>query len=441
MRGLQGLQKRDWPRWDALRAYATKQYQHHFPERQIYFRSRGVVRFVSLSPRFQAISLAVAFTVTCWVGIASATMIFGNQVIERKDRQIADLREIRGDLHKQLLTLQDDILSRAQTLQQRQELIDGLLARSRDAMLGTLPSRQMAGRHPAIIDTPGIGEPLPVGGPELDAGPKPLMPPHVAQTPDRRRKVQNRAPIVLRGDQTSDASDPLSGKLEELEGMQSVLITRMDNQVRNTIDRFDEAWKIAGLSSDKVLAAGPSRLAAGQGGPYLPLRWSTFDDEAQTQALISLMQNVDRLSLLYKTFERAPLSLPVEEFYVSSTFGGRPDPFNGAPAFHAGVDLGSHMDNSPIYSTAPGKVTFAGRDGAYGLMVELDHGNGFVTRYGHLKKIMVRQGQRVALREEVGVMGSSGRSTGTHLHYEVRFNGTPINPVKVFKAAQHVQAI
>jgi murein DD-endopeptidase MepM/ murein hydrolase activator NlpD len=433
------LQKREWPRWERFRAYVTKQYQHHFPERQIYFRSRGVVRFVSLSPRFQSISLAVAFTVTCWVGIASATMIFGNQVIERKDRQIADLREIRGDLHKQLLTLQDDILNRTQTLQARQEMIDGLLARSKDAMMGNLPSREMAKRYPSIIESAGLDEKLPVGGPDLDA-PQSLVP-RLVQTPDKRKKSAPRMPVVLRGDQSSDASDPINGKLDELEGMQSVLIMRMDNQVRRTIDRFEQAWKIAGLSTDKVLAAGPRRIAAGQGGPYLPMRWSKFDDEAQTQALISLMQNVDRLSLLYKTFERAPLSLPVEDFYVSSTFGGRPDPFNGAPAFHSGVDLGSHVDNSPIYSTAPGKVTFAGRDGPYGLMVELDHGNGFITRYGHLKQIMVRQGQRVALRDEVGVMGSSGRSTGTHLHYEVRFNGTPINPVKVFKAAQHVQAI
>ena len=427
------MQKRELPRLEALRVYLTKQYQHHFPERQIYFRSRGVVRFVSLSPRFQSISLAVAFTVTCWVGIASATMIFGNQVIESKDRQIADLREIRGDLHKQLLNLQDDILNRTQTLQARQEMIDGLLSRSKDAMMGNLPSRELAGRYPVIIDKPGADEKLPVGGPETTDVPPSLVP-RVGQTPDQRKHKNQRLPIVLRGERTSDAGDPLGSKLDELEGMQSVLIVRMDNQVRDTINRYEQALKIAGLSTDKVLAAGPRRIAAGMGGPYLPMRFTTFDDESQTQALISLMQNVDRL-------ERAPLSLPVEEFYISSTFGGRPDPFNGAPAFHAGVDLGSHMEKSPIFSTAPGKVSFAGRDGAYGLMVELDHGNGFVTRYGHLSKIMVRQGQRVALREEVGVMGSSGRSTGTHLHYEVRFNGTPINPVKVFKAAQHVQAI
>jgi len=432
------LQKREWPRLEALRAYLTKQYQHHFPERQIYFRSRGVVRFVSLSPRFQSISLAVAFVVTCWVGIASATMIFGNQVIESKDRQIADLREIRGDLHKQLMTLQDDILNRTQTLQARQEMIDGLLARSKDAMLGNLPSREMAGRYPSIVDKPGAGEPLPVGGPQ-DVEPPRILVPRAGQETERRKIP--RAPVVLRGDQTSDASDPIGSKLNELESMQSVLVTRLDNQVRDAIDRYEKALKIAGLSTDKVLAAGPRRLSAGVGGPYLPMRLTTFEDESQTQAMISLMQSVDRLSLIYKSLENAPLSLPVEEFYVSSVFGGRTDPFNGAASFHSGVDLGSHVDNSPIYSTAPGKVSFAGRDGPYGLMVEVDHGNGFVTRYGHLSKIVVRQGQRVILREKVGVMGSTGRSTGTHLHYEVRFNGTPINPVKVFKAAEHVQAI
>ena len=361
-------------------------------------------------------------------------------MIESKDRQIADLREIRGDLHKQLLTLQDDILNRTQTLQQRQEMIDGLLARSKDAMLGNLPSREMASRYPITLEKPGANESLPVGGPETADAPPSLVP-RVGQTPDQRKRNNQRMPIVLRGERTSDAGDPLGSKLDELEGMQSVLIVRLDNQVRDTINRYEQALKIAGLSTDKVLASGPRRIAAGVGGPYLPMRFNTFDDESQTRALISLMQNVDRLSLIYKTLERAPLSLPVEEFYISSAFGGRTDPFNGAPAFHSGVDLGSQKEKSPIFSTAPGKVSFAGRDGAYGLMVEIDHGNGFITRYGHLSKIMVRQGQRVALREEVGVMGSSGRSTGIHLHYEVRFNGTPINPVKVFKAAQHVQAI
>jgi murein DD-endopeptidase MepM/ murein hydrolase activator NlpD len=402
-----------------------------------------VVRFVSLSPRFQAISLAVAFTATCWVGIASATMVFGNEVIERKDRQIASLREIRGDLHQQLLTLQDDLLSRAQTLQDRQTMIDRLLARSQDAISGNLASRAMAERFPSRMEAADLTAPMPVGGPAASQRTpatvvKPGMEP---MTPEQRKKSGKDLPTVLRGDQTSDAGDdPLSEKLSELEGMQDELILRMNDQVATTIDRFEKALKIAGLSSEKVLAKS-NRLPEAQGGPYVPLRGTTFENEQQTQALIALIRNVDKLSLLYSIFEQAPLSLPVQDFYISSGFGGRPDPFNGAPAFHSGVDLGSRIKNERIFSTAPGKVSFAGRDGAYGLLVEIDHGNGFSTRYGHLKKIYVRQGQHVALRASVGVMGSTGRSTGTHLHYEVRFNGTPLNPLKIFKAARHVQAI
>jgi murein DD-endopeptidase MepM/ murein hydrolase activator NlpD len=429
--------KRDGTRWERLRAAVERQYHHHFPERQIYFRSRGVVRFLSLSPRFQAISLAVAFTVTCWVGIASANLVFGNHVIERKDRQIADLREIRGDLHKQLLDLQDEVLNRTQTLQARQDMIDDLLSRSRDAMLGNLPARALAGQYPSL-DAAGLEGPLPVGGPATLEVPRMAPLPH--RSPELRKKTP-RLPIVLRGEQSSETDDPLARKLREIEGMQDMLIVRMDNQVRTTIDRYEEALKIAGLNTDKVLASSV-RLPQAQGGPYLPLRWVNYEDERQTEALMSLMQNVDRLSLLYRAFERAPLALPVDDdFYVSSHFGGRKDPFNGAWAFHSGVDLGSRTEAAAIRVTAPGRVVFAGRDGPYGLMIEVDHGNGFSTRYGHLNKIVVRQGQRVALREEIGVMGSSGRSTGVHLHYEVRFNGTPLNPLKIFKAAKHVQAL
>jgi murein DD-endopeptidase MepM/ murein hydrolase activator NlpD len=345
----------------------VRQYRHHFPERQIYFRSRGVVRFVSLSPRFQAISLAVAFTATCWVGIASATMVFGNEVIERKDRQIASLREIRGDLHQQLLTLQDDLLSRAQTLQDRQTMIDRLLARSQDAISGNLASRAVAERYPSRMEAADLTAPMPVGGPAASQRTpatvvKPGMEP---MTPEQRKKSGKDLPTVLRGDQTSSAGDdPLSEKLSELEGMQDELILRMNDQVATTIDRFEKALKIAGLSSEKVLAKS-NRLPEAQGGPYVPLRGTTFENEQQTQALIALIRNVDKLSLLYSIFEQAPLSLPVQDFYISSGFGGRPDPFNGAPAFHSGVDLGSRVKNERIFSTAPGKVSFAGRDGAW----------------------------------------------------------------------------
>jgi murein DD-endopeptidase MepM/ murein hydrolase activator NlpD len=117
------------------------------------------------------------------------------------------------------------------------------------------------------------------------------------------------------------------------------------------------------------------------------------------------------------------------EGWVSSDFGYRESPFTGKREFHKGLDLTAPV-GTPIYSPAKGKVDFAGRDGAYGLCLNLDHGSGLLTRYGHMHSIVLRQGQTVDRGELIGYVGNSGRSTGPHLHYEVRLNGVPVNPMR-----------
>ena len=122
----------------------------------------------------------------------------------------------------------------------------------------------------------------------------------------------------------------------------------------------------------------------------------------------------------------------------SSPFGVRADPFTGAPAFHPGEDFaGPFM--TPVMTTAPGVVSFTGLRSGYGNTVEIDHGHGFKTRYAHLQAIFVAVGQRVALGQKIGAMGSTGRSTGDHLHYEVWVNGRPQNPLRFVKAGDYVQ--
>ena len=118
---------------------------------------------------------------------------------------------------------------------------------------------------------------------------------------------------------------------------------------------------------------------------------------------------------------------------MSSPFGMRLDPFLGRPAIHTGVDLRGEI-GEPARATATGKVTIAGWDGGYGNMVEIDHGNGLATRYGHLSKILVKVGQFVRIGETVGLIGSTGRSTGPHLHYETRINGEAVDPQKFLRA-------
>ena len=135
--------------------------------------------------------------------------------------------------------------------------------------------------------------------------------------------------------------------------------------------------------------------------------------------------------------EHLPLTSPVDVFTITSRFGKRRDPINGRWSAHYGLDFGGVIRQS-IYATAPGKVTFAGWKAKYGRYIELDHGSGVKTRYGHLHKILVKRGQFVKFRKKIGLLGNSGRSTGPHLHYETVFNGKFMNPMKLLKAGKYV---
>jgi murein DD-endopeptidase MepM/ murein hydrolase activator NlpD len=124
-----------------------------------------------------------------------------------------------------------------------------------------------------------------------------------------------------------------------------------------------------------------------------------------------------------------PLAIPMGNYRETSPFGQRTDPFNGRPAFHPGVDMAAPY-GTPVYATAPGVVTYAGYRSDYGKIVEIDHGHGIVTRYSHLARYVVLVGQRVAAAAHIGYEGSTGRSTGPHLLYEVDVNGEPQDPQK-----------
>jgi murein DD-endopeptidase MepM/ murein hydrolase activator NlpD len=135
--------------------------------------------------------------------------------------------------------------------------------------------------------------------------------------------------------------------------------------------------------------------------------------------------------------KRIPLAPPLNTFKVTSSFGKRRDPINRRWATHYGLDLGGTFKSS-VYSTAPGVVSFAGWKGKYGKQVEIDHGAGLKTRFGHLNKFFVKKGQKIKFHQKIGLLGSTGRSTGAHLHYEVVFRGRAMNPIKFIKAGRNV---
>jgi murein DD-endopeptidase MepM/ murein hydrolase activator NlpD len=192
------------------------------------------------------------------------------------------------------------------------------------------------------------------------------------------------------------------------------------------VDQFARVLASAGVDVRHLFAEfGANRDA---GGPFVPV------PRGQT---VTTGLSPERLAAMIKSL---PVAAPLTNFEVSSPFGVREDPENGRGAFHTGIDLRAPYD-TPVYATAPGTVTFAGWRDDYGKIVEIDHGNGIATRYAHLHAFTVSVGERVAARQQVGYLGSSGRATGPHVHYEVVVNGEPQDPEKFFSLARYVPSM
>jgi len=215
---------------------------------------------------------------------------------------------------------------------------------------------------------------------------------------------------------------------------------RAVQHLRERAARFAAEWEqvIArtGLDAKQLLAAVETGQEA-SGGPYLPASGDDGESMPLAADLANFEDRLDELTSLRQVLSRLPLTVPLDAYAISSGFGRRRDPINGKQARHDGIDMIAPL-NSPIYATAPGVVTFAGKNGRYGNFVEIAHGAGLRTRFGHLGKVMVRRGQKVEFRHKIALLGNTGRSTGAHLHYEVRVNGKPRNPMKFIEAGRYV---
>jgi len=188
------------------------------------------------------------------------------------------------------------------------------------------------------------------------------------------------------------------------------------------IKQFESALASAGVDANRLLAqfgAGPA-----QGGPFVPPPniSSPPDDAKKLEAIRGLAKLL-------------PLAAPLETYQIGSPFGPRIDPFNRRPAFHTGIDMDAPY-RSPVYATGPGTVIYVGYLGEYGKVVELDHGFGINTLYAHLQRYFVSVGQQVAAQAEIGLVGMSGRSSGPHVHYEVRVDGQPQDPEKFLELSR-----
>jgi murein DD-endopeptidase MepM/ murein hydrolase activator NlpD len=244
-------------------------------------------------------------------------------------------------------------------------------------------------------------------------------------------------PLPTAANKTSAVADEVLEPLRRLEARQLALAVK----ARATLEaRYNQtADKIRGLGLSPERYAGSFRLVAGgMGGPLETADGeNAADSDAQFRALFLTWKKLDSLE---QTVISIPSMQPVDNVEFTSTFGVRSDPFRGTAAMHAGVDIPGTI-GTPIYATADGIIAKSGRTGGYGNLVEINHGRGIATRYGHLSKIMVGENTRVKRGQIIGLMGSTGRSTGSHLHYEVRVDGKAVNPIPFLQTGEYLVAV
>ena len=233
--------------------------------------------------------------------------------------------------------------------------------------------------------------------------------------------------------------DYLQKRIEDLKDANDRIVTEVERRSENRISGLKSVLGMTGLDSgllkrgyEQKQAAIAREDAKNEGGPFIPDHTSELAPD--------LFKKMDEMAVLDGVVQQLPLAMPVDSPRLTSPFGRRVDPFTGRWAVHSGQDFVG-VNGAPIHATSAGRVIHAGRSNGYGNMVEIDHGMGVTSLYGHLSSIAVSEGQQVKLGQTVGRQGSTGRSTGQHLHYEVRLNDRPLDPRNFIKAGFRAKEI
>jgi len=347
-------------------------------------RSQGQVRFIKLTTRIQALAaLAAIVIITAWL----ATMIHLTvaQWSATRERSALLAREARvAHAQSRVEAYRQDVRAVASDLARRQDFIQRMV----EAHLGDLPEDGGANTESAAANSQGA-EKLSMAAPGAAA-------------------------------------------LARIEAEQLAFVDRLTRYADRRATRTADAIRGLGLNPDAMIA--DSHKA--EGGPLL--RLATSRDGRVDPRFRRMGVSLARMDALAAGLASVPQVQPAHVAYVSSSYGYRSDPFNGDAAFHAGLDFPGPM-GSPIYAAANGTVSFVGQKQGYGNCIEITHGNGLLTRYAHLSGFGAHVGQKVDAGARIASMGSTGRSTGPHLHFEVRINDRPVNPRPFLEAASRAQ--
>ncbi|MDX9861992.1 MAG: peptidoglycan DD-metalloendopeptidase family protein [Rhodospirillales bacterium] len=418
-----------------------------FPERQFFIRTDGRVAHVRLSRRIQVAAALAVIAAGGWVAFSTASYVFHDDVLAAKDIQIANVRLAYRSLLGEVAEYQKKFTAMSGDLEQYHEMML-TLAEQNTALQRNLNSMetQLRSTESERENVLSARENLKGRLGELERDMKGLANRNFALKDnltsieqELQSVVAERNQALFEGARMRRQIEGLETRLASLQSTQTDVVQRLTERTVATVEEFAKVVELAGLDVQQLMEEDES-LSSNQGGPFInagDVKPDGVPGDLLQVGLTKLDVHLNQLEGLQTILGKLPLALPMDHFQITSPFGKRRDPLNKRWAMHYGLDLGG-VYKTPVQATAPGIVTFAGWKGNYGRLVEIDHGAGIKTRYGHLERTLVKKGQEVKFRDKIGLMGNSGRSTGSHLHYEVSFKGRPKDPMKFIKAGRHV---
>ena len=407
-----------------------------FKERVFITNKRGKLNFYHISPILQFTLFVIITGGIYWSIYTSKFYFLNSEILKEKDRQIQDARNKFNKTIIDIRAYRDTIESINKKIENSQKNVISLLEKNetltkleKDNLIKNqlLLSTELKYVNSSLNDfTKGIS------WANVDI----KDPVYKTTKNELEKNVVLNENIFLK-----ERNNKLETSLNNMRELQNNLIDKITILAEDKIDEFEKTLSKIDIILSQVRLKNRNTLIKkvqqeseeGLGGKYIPLKNIELSDEELNQKFKNANIKVNLWEGLAKATNMLPLGAPVKtRIRITSPFGVRSDPFLKTPAMHTGIDFGGKM-GTPLYATASGKVIQAGPRGDYGLAVEVDHGLGFTTLYGHLSKVSVKKGDIIEEGTKVGLAGSTGRSTGTHLHYELRHNKRALNPYAFVK--------
>ncbi|WP_306151092.1 M23 family metallopeptidase [Roseovarius sp. MMSF_3281] len=426
--------------------------ERYFPERRVFLRSDTDTRFIRLRPGSQFLAFAGASAIVAWAIIATAVLVMdsigaGNfreqakrdqRTYEMRLNALSSERDKRAEeavaaqerfnsALKQISVMQSELLASETRRRELETGIEVIQSTLRTAMTERDSARGEAEKLALALENNTGSSQTDEDGKTATDGTLNVLATALQDTARERDQIRQDAQTALL------EADEMASRLKLIRDQNDQIFRQLEEAMTISVEPLDKMFRAAGMNTNDLLST-VRRGYSGQGGPLMPLSFSTRgeDPSPDAQRANRILGELDRLNLYRIAAQKAPFALPLKSsFRYTSGFGMR------WGRMHKGTDFAA-PHGTAIYATADGVVTHAGWLSGYGRLVKIQHEFGIETRYAHNSKIFVKKGQRVSRGQKISAMGNTGRSTGTHLHYEVRVGGKAVNPMIYIKAANDV---